>query len=143
MFRRDAYMAAGGYRAQFRFAQDLDLWVRMARLGRIVVVPEALYEATMEVSAISARNRTEQLEWARIALDLRHAADPEALLARAAAIGPQKRAASGRAEGDALYFIASCLRRRRDGRWRTYARGALRRNPAMLRAWLLFVRRPR
>ena len=35
MFRREAYVAAGGYRKAFRFAQDLDLWIRMARLGEI------------------------------------------------------------------------------------------------------------
>jgi glycosyltransferase involved in cell wall biosynthesis len=36
MFRRDAYLAAGGYRESFRVAQDLDLLVRLAARGRFV-----------------------------------------------------------------------------------------------------------
>src|SRR6185295_7332334 len=34
VMRADAYRKAGGYRAEFYFAQDLDLWIRMAALGR-------------------------------------------------------------------------------------------------------------
>lgn len=140
MFRRDVYVEAGGYRAQFRVAQDLDLWLRMAPLGRIAFVPDVLYEATMEARAISARNRNEQLQSARIALQLRDGGDAEALLARAAAVRSAGTRSLRRAEADAMYFIASCLRRRRDPQWVPYARSAIRRNPLLLRAWLLFVR---
>ena len=166
MFRRDTYVAAGGYRPQFRFAQDLDLWVRMAALGEIVFVPEVLYEATVDEHAISSRNRAEQIESARIAVQLRDIAtgrvvwasglprdgaggrpeahttpaNVDALLQRAAAIGPAQRRNVRRAEADSLYFIASCLSRRSDRRWVGYARRALRRNPLLLRAWLLFLR---
>lgn len=133
MFRRADYTAAGGYRTRFRVAQDLDLWVRLAQRGRVVFVPEVLYEAGIEPGAISARKRAEQFEAARVALALRDGKEavekplPPPVSAR-------------RAEANTLYFIASCLRRRRDPKWRTYAARALRRNPLLLRAWLLFVR---
>lgn len=140
MFRRAAYDQSGGYRAEFGVAQDLDLWVRMAALGRIVFVPEILYEATMEVSAISAQSRPMQREAARIALQLRDGSDPATLLARAATLRASKGAGLRRNEAAALYFIASCLRRRRDPQWAAYARRAVRRNPLLLKAWLLFVR---
>jgi hypothetical protein len=48
-----------------------------------------------------------------------------------------------RLEADALYFMASCLRRQRDPHWTAYLRQALRRNPLLLRGWLLLVRSPR
>lgn len=44
MFRRDAYARAGGYRSEFTFAQDIDLWMRMRKEGRFSTVPELLYE---------------------------------------------------------------------------------------------------
>ena len=136
MFRRDDYAAAGGYRTQFRVAQDLDLWVRLAARGRVAFVPEVLYEAVIEPGAISAHKRAEQFEAARIALALRDGQEPGTR-----PLPPP--VSARRAEAGTLYFIASCLRRRRDPSWRTYAGRALRRNPLLLRAWLLFVRRPR
>ncbi|HVE71686.1 MAG TPA: glycosyltransferase family 2 protein [Thermoanaerobaculia bacterium] len=142
VFRRDAYVAAGGYRPQFRYAQDLDLWIRMAAIGEIVIVPEVLYEASLDPAAISARNRSQQIASASLALQLRDSSDPEPLLREVANIGPSAKG-SARGEARALYFIASCLRRRGDPRWRGYARRAIRRDPLLLRTWLLFARRPR
>lgn len=136
MFRRDDYVAAGGYRARFRVAQDLDLWVRLAERGRIVFVPEVLYEAAVEPGAISTHRRAEQIESARIALALRDGKEPVPR-----PLPPPMSARRG--EAATLYFIASCLQRRRDPHWRSYARRALRLDPLLLRAWLLFARRPR
>lgn len=44
MFRRTEYEKAGGYRPEFRFAQDIDLWMRIRKSARIATVPEFLYE---------------------------------------------------------------------------------------------------
>lgn len=44
MYRRSAYVAVSGYRKLFRFAQDVDLWLRMSRLGPFTICPEYLYE---------------------------------------------------------------------------------------------------
>lgn len=140
MFRRDTYLRAGGYRPQFRVAQDLDLWLRMAPIGRIAFVPEVLYEATMDATAISARNRLEQLDAARIALQLRDGGDPATLLEQAAAVRTPAPRSTRRAEADTFYFFASCLRNQGDPHWTRYAGTAIRRNPLLLRAWLLFVR---
>jgi cellulose synthase/poly-beta-1,6-N-acetylglucosamine synthase-like glycosyltransferase len=141
MFRRDAYLAAGGYREAMYFAQDLDLWVRLAQRGRIAFVDEVLYDAHFDLGAISWTNRPEQIELTRLILAMRDdpSRTPE-LLARAAAIRPTSRAASRDTEARALYFVASCLRRERDPRWRAYARKAVARNPLLLRAWALLVR---
>jgi glycosyltransferase involved in cell wall biosynthesis len=136
MFRRNAYFEAGEYRPQFRFAQDLDLWIRLARLGRIATVEEVLFEARFEPRAISAVNRAEQVALARISIALRDsgAGEQQMLLDRAALVG-QSRPVTSRDEAKGLYFVASCLRAAHDPRWRGYAWRAVRRNPLHLRAW--------
>jgi glycosyltransferase involved in cell wall biosynthesis len=142
MFRRDAYEEVGGYRPEFYFAQDLDLWMRLARRGRVVITGETLYTAAVEVGAISSVHRPEQVESARLSIAIRDGGHAPALLARAAAIRPPARRKAGRrAEGRALFFIASCLRRNGDRAWRGYLRQSLWRNPLQLRGWLMAVRR--
>lgn len=125
VFRADAYTRAGGYRVQFYFAQDLDLWMRMAALGDVCISDEVLYEARIDVGAISSLYRSEQVASAALAIALRDGGDPS-LVEQAAAIRPEKRAQSRRTEVRALYFIASCLRRKNDPRWRRYASRAVR-----------------
>jgi glycosyltransferase involved in cell wall biosynthesis len=140
MFRRSAYEGAGGYRGAFYFAQDLDLWIRLAARGRIAVAPAALYDAAVATGAISSTHRAEQVESARIAIALRDGAPEAPLLAKVAAIRPAPRRRSRRDDAAALYFIASCLRRNGDPAWRKYLRGSLSRDPLNLRSWLLPVR---
>jgi hypothetical protein len=48
MFRRSAYVSAGGYRPFFKYAQDRDLWVRIIKYGDIVSMPELLYTRMMD-----------------------------------------------------------------------------------------------
>lgn len=140
MFRADAYRAAGRYREEFRFAQDLDLWIRLRAEGRIVIVPEVLYEAAYGIGAISASKRHEQVALARIAIKLRDGGAMLPLLERARSIGEGTRRSTPSDAARALYFIASCLRRNGDMRYKQYARAALRRNPLHLRSWLLLMR---
>ena len=42
MMRRDAVVKVGGYREQFRTSQDLDLWLRLAEVGRLANLPDVL-----------------------------------------------------------------------------------------------------
>ena len=43
MVRRDAFERAGGYRSECDFWEDADLYLRLAGLGRLLVLPESLY----------------------------------------------------------------------------------------------------
>ena len=43
MYRKDLYEFVGGYRPAFRYAQDLDLWLRMCDHTRFHIVDEVLY----------------------------------------------------------------------------------------------------
>jgi glycosyltransferase involved in cell wall biosynthesis len=123
VFRTDTYRRSGGYRRQFYFAQDLDLWIRMAALGDICITNEVLYEASIDVRTISSVHRAEQIASAAVAIALR---DGTGSLADAAAIRPTMRALTRSSKAKALYFIASCLRRGNDPRWRGYAFRAVR-----------------
>jgi len=134
MFRRDAYLAAGGYRPQFRVAQDLDLWIRMAKLGTIGVDDELLYEATFAPRSISGSSRAAQLELTELAVALRDGGDPDTLLLAAEQVAPAPVTPHG--EAAALYFIGRCLLRQRNPKGRQYLRAAVQKNPWHWKAWV-------
>lgn len=67
MFRRHAFHQAGGYRKEADYWEDLDLYWRMAELGRVFVIPEALLN--YRHSLVSARTR-DQASRVEDALDL-------------------------------------------------------------------------
>jgi glycosyltransferase involved in cell wall biosynthesis len=140
MFRTDVYRRLGGYRRQFYFAQDIDLWVRFAQRARIGIQPEALYQVLVAPGTISGRHRHEQLLLQQLAVQLRDARSEEEtarLLAAAAEIRPESQQGSPRKrEAEQLYFIASCLRENRDPAARRYLLQAIRRNPLHWRAWV-------
>jgi glycosyltransferase involved in cell wall biosynthesis len=58
MFRRSAFERAGGYRAEAEYWEDLDLFYRIARAGRIAVIPEVL--STVRHARISKRLQHQQ-----------------------------------------------------------------------------------
>jgi glycosyltransferase involved in cell wall biosynthesis len=137
MFRRDAYLAAGGYRPQFRTAQDLDLWIRLARRGTIGIAPEVLFEVTMEARGISGTARASQVRLTEIAAALRDGGDEASLLEEASRVRATPVTPKGEAAG--LYFIGKCLRQQNNPKWRRYVRDAARRDPLHWRAWASLI----
>ena len=133
MFRRDAYEKAGGYRSQFRFAQDHDLWYRMAEQGLLATCPEVLFEYRMDVAGISPQNRTRQQRLAQLARECflaRQRGESEAALLEEAnrvswdtSIEPSISPKQG--QGAAAYFVGSQLYQQRDQRCRRYLKMAL------------------
>ena len=69
MFRTEQYKKVGGYRQQFKVAQDLDLWSRLLELGDHISLNSVEYQATLEENSISALNRNEQLEMERFIIE--------------------------------------------------------------------------
>jgi hypothetical protein len=132
MFRRDAYLAAGGYREQFAVAQDIDLWIRLARLGTIAIADEILYEMRIEPRGISGIAKNAQEALTRIAVALRDSGDA-ALLEEAARVSRPRVTRAGEAAG--LYFIGKCLLQQRNARGRGYLLRAIAKNPLHWRAW--------
>jgi glycosyltransferase involved in cell wall biosynthesis len=140
MFRADAYRRAGGYRAEFYFGQDWDLWYRLATIGKFQMVPEPLYILRVTPENISSQNREEQQALAALSKEaaVRRATggDDAEILQRAAKVRPKSRGASRQRTAAGLYFIGECLRRNGDRRARKYLRNAVAANPLLLRAWL-------
>lgn len=93
MFRRDAFVQAGGYREQCAFWEDLDLYLRLERLGKLLTLPDRLYVYRFSETSTRLTSRAEQVEQS-VALMLRcrraHAKgeDYDTVLARA---GPDAR----------------------------------------------------
>ena len=156
MFRRAAYEAVGGYRAAFRVAQDLDLWLRLAEVGKCLGIPDILYQASWRLGAISHLRRQEQSRTTEVLLEcarVRRAGGSDAgILAvweRECTVSRERVTASNAGLEDArfYYFVAGVLRSRDLRKARSYYLQALQRCPLMWRAWiwllLLSVRAPR
>lgn len=63
--RRGCLAALGGYRAEFTYTQDYDLYLRALTAGlRLSVLPETLVEVRMTPSNITTARRREQLRFA-------------------------------------------------------------------------------
>lgn len=143
IFRRDEYRRTGGYRWQFYFAQDLDLWTRLTDFGLLAFVPEVLYHARFEPSAISGRHAALQRELAKIVIELcaaRNRGDDETpLLERARTIRPESSGWRRPVAGSGDYFIGRVLQRRGDPRAIAYLRRAVEINPLHFKARLTLL----
>ena len=142
MFRSADYHRAGGYRPQFYFAQDIDLWLRLTDHGTIGFVPDILYHIRFTPGCLSTRYHAEQVALTRLALASKTSrelgnGDAE-LLVEAAAIRPAEgRRRSGREAAGGFYFIGRCLLDRGDRRAQAYLRAAVRLWPWDLRSWTM------
>ncbi len=145
MFRRSDYLRAGGYREQFYFAQDLDLWLRLTEAGKLGLVPKVLYEWRMSPGSITGRFRDQQVRTASLILDLARIRaqghDESALMAQAALIrpGPEEPAPRKRDLAAGLYFIGKRLLDRQDRRAVAYLRRAAFAKPWGIRSWIALL----
>lgn len=148
MFRRLDYESVGGYREQFYFAQDVDLWLRLHELGSHQIVPEVLYGTRLDPDSISGRCRAEQdrcLELAVEAARARRAGRSEApYLAEAGRIRPpseavESPAAARRRRAGSLYFMGCMLTGESPGAAARYFRKSLGVDPFQPKAWLRLV----
>lgn len=148
MFRRALYEQAGGYRPAFRYAQDSDLWRRLAHRGLMGCVRKVLYRSRVHSGAISASRARLQEEFDRLAracCDARLAGRDEAPFLEAAEELSHRLVLDKPSPQSVAYFIGRCLLVRRDPRARPYLLQALRERPTNPRVWAslaqsLFIR---
>lgn len=144
MFRKDAYLRCGGYRKEFYFAQDLDLWTRMAELGEVSILDAELYEAEFTHSSISARQGPRQRALRNLiaeATQLRREGKTEMpVLMAAERIRPGGKSMDVSDNIAVDYFIGSCLADRRDRRAADYLWRVVKRRPYLLKAWAKIIR---
>lgn len=60
MMRRTDLVAVGGYRAAYPYAEDLDLFLRMAERGRLANLPDSIYLYRRHSEAVSLKHRAKQ-----------------------------------------------------------------------------------
>ena len=62
MMRREAVLAVGGYRRQYQWSEDIDLFLRLAEVGRLANIPEVLLRYRQHASSVNRTRRNSQLE---------------------------------------------------------------------------------
>jgi glycosyltransferase involved in cell wall biosynthesis len=67
--RREAALRVGGYREPYATAEDLDLWLRLAEVGRLASLDEALVQYRMHPANIGATQARRQRAAAEAAID--------------------------------------------------------------------------
>lgn len=146
MFRKRDYERVGGYRAEFRVAQDVDLWLRLTDHGLLAVVPEYVYAWRVQGQSIGAARGTQQRALASIAYHakrLRAAGMSEAkALEQAKTVSASPALPSRTAAACNDYFIGKLLFNRRDRRSIPYLWHCVRRMPWHGRAWAALLAAP-
>ena len=69
MLRRTCFERMGGYREQFKHAEDYDLWLRMAEHYELDNVGETLYQHRLRLDSVSFENFLQQQRGAAFALE--------------------------------------------------------------------------
>ncbi len=60
MFRREPILKLYGYCEDYRYAQDYELWCRVAEIGKIVILPEILLKYRCHSKTLSSEKKLEQ-----------------------------------------------------------------------------------
>ena len=58
LYSKEAVLAVGGYRAKDFPAEDLSLWLRMSRVGKMVSIPQVLLSYQLRRNSVSGQQRT-------------------------------------------------------------------------------------
>ena len=65
MIRKSALMKVGGYNEDMQFAQDYDLWTRLAAVAKFANIPEILFQYRTQSSSASMLSRKKQISFHR------------------------------------------------------------------------------
>ena len=135
-FSKAAYESVGGYRSEFYYAQDLDLFTRLAAFGLVVAVPRVLYAYTFSPHSISTHASTVQRQFQTLirrndAMALQEADNLSQTL-RSGAVRKSSPFAG-------YYFIGCCLRKNNPKAAVTYFWKAIRVKPWSVHALIRWV----
>jgi glycosyltransferase involved in cell wall biosynthesis len=82
MMRKDAVQAVGGYDEKYKFAQDYDLWLKIAEVYKVANIEEPLYCWRSTPSGISKDKEAEQKYYANLAVSEATKRDEQRMLQR-------------------------------------------------------------
>jgi glycosyltransferase involved in cell wall biosynthesis len=73
MIRLNAIQTVGGYREELKSAEDMDLWLRLAEIGKLTNLPEVLLKYRLHLESIGHSKRKEQVQATRqLIIDAHH-----------------------------------------------------------------------
>ncbi len=61
MMRKAAVLAVGGYRTEFQWAEDMDLFLRLAEVGRLANLPDILLQYRQHPDSVNRSRQQEQI----------------------------------------------------------------------------------
>jgi glycosyltransferase involved in cell wall biosynthesis len=140
MFRKEAYLNVGGYRSEFYYAQDVDLWSRLTEVGKHVVVHKIFYENCIYPGSISSSRKKEQTILHDLILAAtnarRYGNDENKYLTQASFYSQKCRLTSNdsRKYTSGAYFIGSCLLKSNPNLAKKYLQMSVDSNPFNIKA---------
>jgi glycosyltransferase involved in cell wall biosynthesis len=144
MFRTATYHVAGGYREEFRVAQDMDLWLRLVEHGEAHTIPDILVEVQVSPDSISGTGRRLQMTLGRTLIACARCrkvgSDESKLLKEARELSKTVPKNPRRTAAQTNYFLGRMLHKNRDSRCLPYLQKASflsRSNPRYLVLQLL------
>lgn len=145
-FRKKDYDRVGGYRNAFRFAQDIDLWLRLTDHRLLAVIPDWVYSFRIRGQSIGSSRGRQQRELAALAYEAtqrRSAGLPEeVILKQAEEVSHRTAPPAQHVEARNDYFIGKLLFDRRDRRAMPYLWQCVRRMPWHGKAWAALLAAP-
>jgi len=146
MFRRDIYDSVGGYRPEFYFAQDADLWLRLVERGLLGYVPEVLYRYRVAPNSISGGLNPSKLAFVQSVVDCRklraQGLSEEPVLNRCRNLRTAGLMRSRQAEAATFYFLGRNLMATNPLNSARYLLRCIARRPWHLRAWACLAALP-
>ncbi|MBD2187088.1 glycosyltransferase family 2 protein [Pseudanabaena mucicola] len=144
MFRRNFYHIVGGYRAEYKVAQDIDLWIRMAEKGKCLSIPDILYEAVIDPKSISSNKRKQQILAAQSSIDTailraNNMSESSTLISleqKLKQFAAKQMIPSFVSESNAWYFIGASALKYSKQRARKYWLKSLRCFPLHVKSWI-------
>jgi glycosyltransferase involved in cell wall biosynthesis len=145
MFRAREYFQCGGYRSEFYYGQDWDLWYRLASLGAFCMLQETLCACRVASGSVSIswkqeQNRFAQLSRRAMLMRERGMSDEPVLAEARQVLSSLKRRVTRHDKAAAHYFIGKCLLENRDEAAIAYLMLAIKEDPAHLWAWIGLAR---
>lgn len=144
MFRKSVYDEVGGYRADFYFTQDADLWSRMIEVSEVDVIEEYLTSGIFSEKGISGRNAERQKRIKELIVQANQARNSKQcereILDQIRKIRPgTDKNSEQRDNFDGLYFIANVLTDNGSAHANQYWLKAFKERPWNLKLYLSFI----
>lgn len=134
MIRRQVLMDAGGYHTGTELAEDLDLWLRLAEVGKLANIPAVLLNYRIVSTGLSMSRRVDQERQARTVVNA--ARTRRGLAPLDTPVEPQ-------IPNEVSQLQRFVLEASYEGYWksaRKYAWRLIKKTPGTYQGWLTFVR---